>query len=95
MRLPEDILEQISRQATELFGQGQKAQEDLRRNMRSLVQAQLSKLDVVSREEFDAQQAVLLRTREQLERLETQLKVLEAEVKGRQDQLGTGTDSEK
>ncbi|MCH8531767.1 MAG: accessory factor UbiK family protein [Saccharospirillum sp.] len=77
MKLPEDLLDQISQQATDLLGQGRQAREDIRNNMRSLIQSQVSKLDVVSREEFEAQQAVLLRTREQLERLEAQLKSLE------------------
>lgn len=81
MKLPEDIIEQISRQATELLGQGQQARQDIERNVRSLMQAQLSKLDVVTREEFEAQQAVLVRTREQLHRLELQLKELEQEVR--------------
>ncbi len=80
MKLPEDLLDQISRQATELFSQGQKARDDIRQNMRSLIQAQLSKLDVVSREEFEAQQAVLNRTRTQLEQLEQQLKDLESRL---------------
>lgn len=80
MKLPEDILDQISRQASALFSQGQQAREDLRANLRSLVQAQLSKLDVVSREEFDAQQAVLERTRAQLAELESQLNELEAKL---------------
>lgn len=80
MKLPEDILDQISRQASTLFGQGQQVRDDMRANMRSLVQAQLSKLDVVSREEFDAQQAVLERTRAQLAELEEQLKAMEARL---------------
>ena len=80
MKLPEDMLDQISRQASALFSQGQQARDDLRTNLRSLVQAQLSKLDVVSREEFAAQQAVLERTRTQLAELETQLKELEAKL---------------
>ncbi|MEX0624103.1 accessory factor UbiK family protein [Saccharospirillum sp.] len=81
MKLPEDLLDQISRQASELFSQGQQARGELRQNMRSLVQAQLSKLDVVSREEFEAQQAVLQRTREQLAELEKQLADLENRLK--------------
>ena len=53
----------------------------VRQNLRSLMQAQLSKLDVVSREEFEAQQAVLQRTREQLADLEQQLADLESRLK--------------
>lgn len=81
MKLPEDLLDQISRQVSELFSQGQQARGELRQNMRSLIQAQLSKLDVVSREEFEAQQAVLQRTREQLANLEQQLADLENRFK--------------
>lgn len=81
MKLPEDLLDQISRQASGLFSQGQQARGELRQNIRSLVQAQLSKLDVVSREEFEAQQAVLRRTREQLADLERQLSDLENRLK--------------
>ncbi|MHA7879696.1 MAG: accessory factor UbiK family protein [Saccharospirillum sp.] len=82
MKLPEDLLDQLSQQATDLLSQGRQAREDVRSNLRSLIQSQVSKLDVVSREEFDAQQAVLLRTREQLERLEAQLKQLEETLNG-------------
>lgn len=80
MKLPEDLLDQISQQATDLLSQGKQAREDMRSNVRSLIQSQISKLDVVSREEFDAQQAVLLRTREQLDKLEAQLKRLEEKL---------------
>ena len=43
------------------------------RNAKGLLQSALSRLDVVSREEFDAQTAVLKRTRERLELLEKKL----------------------
>lgn len=46
------------------------------RNAKSLLQSALGKLDVVSREEFDAQTAVLQRTRERLETLEQQIEAL-------------------
>lgn len=42
-----------------------------------MLQQTLSRLDLVTREEFDAQQAVLLRTREKLEVLEKQVAALE------------------
>ncbi len=47
------------------------------RNAKSLLQSALSRLDVVSREEFDAQAAVLQRTRERLELLEKKLAELD------------------
>lgn len=49
------------------------------RELRALLENALRKMNLVSREEFDAQQAVLLRTREKLERLEAQLEELESQ----------------
>ena len=47
------------------------------KELRALLGRALNAMDLVSRSEFDAQQAVLLRTREKLESLEAQLKELE------------------
>ena len=47
--------------------------EQIDRNAKSLLQSALTRLDVVSREEFDAQAAVLKRTRERLEELEAKI----------------------
>jgi hypothetical protein len=47
--------------------------------IKQIIQAQLSKLDFVSREEFDIQSKVLIRTREKLEALELRLTELEGE----------------
>ena len=52
--------------------------DELQENFRSVLQTGLSKLDLVTREEFDVQRAVLLRTREKLEALERQVGLLEA-----------------
>lgn len=54
------------------------AREDLSRNVRTLLHAGFQKMDLVTREEFEVQRAVLLRTREKLEALETRLTELEA-----------------
>jgi len=53
------------------------AQADLTANFRSVLQAGLRNLDLVTREEFDVQRCVLLRTREKIEELEQQLAALE------------------
>ncbi|MBP0047151.1 accessory factor UbiK family protein [Marinobacterium sp. AK62] len=53
-------------------------QQELQEQMRSLLQGTFARLDLVTREEFDAQQAVLMRTRERLEQLEQRLQALEA-----------------
>jgi hypothetical protein len=55
----------------------QSLQQDLHKNFRSVLEAGLSKLDLVTREEFDIQTAVLARTRDKLEQLERQLAELE------------------
>lgn len=47
------------------------------RKIRQTLQAQLTRLDLVSREEFDVQTQVLLRTREKLARLEQRMSELE------------------
>lgn len=52
-------------------------QADLERNLRSGLEAALSKLNLVTREEFEIQQAVLQRTREKLSALEAEIKNLE------------------
>ena len=50
---------------------------DLEDNFKAVLQAGLTRLDLVSRQEFDVQAAVLRRTREKLEALETRLATLE------------------
>ena len=54
---------------------------DFEKNCSGLLSKTFSKFDVVSREEFDTQSKVLLRTRKKLEALEEQLKELEALIK--------------
>lgn len=54
---------------------------DLERNFKAVLQSGLSKLDLVTRQEFDIQAAVLRRSRERLEELEKRIAALEAEPK--------------
>jgi BMFP domain-containing protein YqiC len=58
---------------------------DLEKNLRAVLQGVFAKLDLVTREEFDVQQAVLLRTREKLEALEAKVAALEAHDKTGED----------
>lgn len=53
---------------------------DLEGNFRAVLQAQLSKLDLVSRQEFDVQAAMLARTQATLTALEARLKDIEAKL---------------
>jgi len=57
-------------------------QADLESNFRAVLRERLSKLDLVSRDEFDAQTRVLERTREKLEALEARLTALESHSDG-------------
>ena len=53
--------------------------DDVESKVKQVLQSKLAELDFVSREEFDVQRQVLLRTREKLEKLEQQLAALMAE----------------
>jgi BMFP domain-containing protein YqiC len=50
---------------------------DLEGNFKAVLQAQLAKLDLVSRQEFDVQAALLARTQEKLAALEQRLQEIE------------------
>ncbi len=51
--------------------------DELETNFRGVLRSGISKLDLVTREEFEVQEAVLVRTREKLECLEAKLEQLE------------------
>ncbi len=55
-------------------------QTEMEKNFHAALQATFAKLELVTREEFDVQQAVLARTRAKLEELEKQVAELEAKV---------------
>lgn len=52
---------------------------DLEKNIKAILTAIFEKLDLVSREEFDIQQQVLVQTRSKLEELERLVKLMEQE----------------
>ncbi len=73
-----DSLEQLSRRISSLIpGDLKHMQGDIENNIHSLLQSSLNKMNLVTREEFDVQSAVLQRTREKLEKLEKQVAQLE------------------
>ena len=53
--------------------------QDLDKNLRAMMTSAFAKMDLVTREEFDVQKALLARTREKLIDLEARLAKLEAE----------------
>lgn len=58
----------------------QNLQEDIEQNIRGGLESGLRKMNLVGREEFDIQNAVLLRTREKLEALEKSVAILETQL---------------
>lgn len=75
---PSRNLDDLVRRITELLPKGiAQLNDDFRRNLKEVISASLSRMDLVSREEFEVQSAVLARTREKLERLEAQVAALE------------------
>lgn len=74
-------LDDLARRLADAMPSGMKnLQSDVEKNMRAQLQAGLSRLDLVTREEFDVQAKVLARTRAKLETLEQQVAELEARL---------------
>ena len=72
-----DALDELTKRISSLFpGDVTTLQDDLQNNVRSLLQSTLTKMNLVTREEFDVQSAVLQRTREKLEELEKKVSQL-------------------
>ena len=78
----EKFIEGLSKQFSSLINNLPKGAElPGQEQVRGLIQGAMSKLDLVTREEFDAQAAVLGRTREKIEALERQVSALEEGLK--------------
>ena len=74
------ILDELSQKLTGLLPDGlQSVQQDLEKNFKTVLQNSFARMDLVTREEFDVQTALLVRTRQKLEQLEQQVAALEAE----------------
>lgn len=71
-------LDELARRLAEAVPPGlAMLRDDLERNFKAVLQAGLAKLDLVTRQEFDIQAAVLRRSRERLEELEKRIAALE------------------
>jgi BMFP domain-containing protein YqiC len=74
-------IDELARRLHEIIPPGVRdASGDLQKHIKATLQTGLGKLDLVTREEFDVQRAVLLRTREKLELLERMVDLLEARL---------------
>ena len=75
------ILDDLAKRFAEAVPPGiRQLQTDLEKNFRATLQAAFARMDLVTREEFDVQQAVLARTRTKLEELEKQVASLEVQL---------------
>jgi len=76
-------IDELARRLSSLVPPGlRESRDEMQQNFKSVLQAGLSKLDLVTREEFEVQRAVLLRTREKLEQLQRAVAELESQVDG-------------
>lgn len=81
---PRFSLDELARQLVESVPQNLKVLgQDLERNFKTLLQSGLERMELVSREEFDLQRAVLERTRGKLEQMEARLSELEKALGGK------------
>jgi BMFP domain-containing protein YqiC len=79
MRMNDNSIEGLAKKLADSLPGGLRAmREDLEQNFRSILRGGLSRLDLVTREEFEVQEAVLARTRDKLEALQKQVAELEA-----------------
>ena len=74
-----NVFEELSAKLSELIASS--PARDLEKNARALLSSFLSRLDLVTREEFDVQAEVLRRTREKLDQLEAKVVELENQRK--------------
>ena len=78
-----DKLDELARRLSSLVPPSlREGREELQQNFKSVLQSGLARLDLVTREEFEVQRAVLLRTREKLDALQRTVAELEAQLGG-------------
>ena len=69
------FLDELNRKVSELLAAS--PAKDIEKNVRALLSSAFSRLDLVTREEFDVQQEVLGRTRDKLQQMETRVAEME------------------
>lgn len=77
------ILDDLAKKLADAVPSGiRDLQHDVEKNFRAMLQSAFTRLDLVTREEFEVQTAVLGRTREKVDTLEKQVAELENLLKG-------------
>lgn len=75
-------LDDLARKLTDALPGGfTELRADAQRNLRAALTGLLSKMELVTREDFDVQSAVLARTRAKVEQLEKRVSELESKIK--------------
>lgn len=83
MALDPKVLDDLAKKLADAVPAGlHDLQADAERNFKAVLQSAFAKLELVTREEFDVQSAVLGRTRERLEELAARLMELETALQG-------------
>ena len=80
MKQPNDVFNDLQQKMSDLFKNS--PAKDVERNVKAMLSQGFSKLDLVTREEFDTQTQVLVRTRARLEELEKRVAQLEQRLAG-------------
>lgn len=79
-------IEELAKRLTGMLpGSVNGVRKDIEDNLRTGLESGLRSMNLVTREEFEVQSAVLMRTREKLEQLEKQVLELEAQLKSKTD----------
>ena len=85
------LLDDLARRFSEAVPPGlRQLQQDMEKNFRATLQTAFARMDLVTREEFDVQQAVLARTRARLEELEKRVTRLEAGMEAEAREKASG-----
>ncbi|HDR9084725.1 TPA: accessory factor UbiK family protein [Burkholderia vietnamiensis] len=83
MKQPSDVFTDLQSRVGDLLKNS--PAKDVERNVKAMLTQGFSKLDLVTREEFDTQAQVLARTRVRLEELEKRVAELESRLAASQD----------
>jgi len=67
---PNEVFSQIAGKLNEVIENKEQVAQDIKQNVQAVLASGLSKLDVVTREEFEVQKQILARTRKKLDDLE-------------------------
>lgn len=80
--LKSEFINEFIDQASKLLP-GQDTREEVQKSLQVMAQSTLSRLELVTRDEFDSQVSVLQKTRAKVDELEVQLKALEDALKNK------------